>query len=313
MTQEAWYFKAIEPHDLRYFGNDGYDDDSSCFYRYDSFVANYKNVKTGDIVIIANRDNVLGCSVIEKIDTNEIEKKRNKCPYANCDQRKIRPRKNKKPKWRCNNGHEFENPKVVLESAVEFIARYGNNYKEIENIDISQLIEKTLKYNFQMSIQKIDLSWATQVLKSQSTFYLNIEDTDADNDTPDFESEDKRKIILSQIRQRRGQSNFRNNLLDLHPVCAVTGCALVDILEAAHIDAYRNDTHNHISNGLLLRSDIHTLFDLNLCAINPNTNKVTFSQKALKCGYNKLEGNYLNIKHKISSDAILRRWIKFIK
>ncbi|MEM8059113.1 HNH endonuclease signature motif containing protein, partial [Morganella morganii subsp. sibonii] len=228
-------------------------------------------------------------------------------------QRKIRPRKNKEPKWRCNNGHEFENPKIIHEQAIEFIARYGNKYKEIKNIDISQLIEKTLKYNPQMSIQKINLLWATQLLKSQSTFDLNIEDRDADNDTPDFESEDKRKIILKQIRQRRGQCNFRNKLLDSHPVCAVTGCALVDILEAAHIDAYKNDTHNHISNGLLLRSDIHTLFDLNLCAINPNTNKVTFSKKVLKCGYQKLENTYLDIKHKISYDAISRRWIKFVK
>lgn len=313
MTQEAWYFKAIEPHDLRYFGNDGYDDDSSCFYRYDSFVANYKNVKIGDIVIIANRDNVLGCSIIEQIDIREIEKKRNKCPYADCDQRKIRPRKNKEPKWRCNNGHEFESPKIIHEQAIEFIARYGTKYREIKNIAISQLIEKTLKYNFQMSIQKIDLSWATQLLELQSDFYLNIEDTDADNDTPNFESEDKRKITLRQIRQRRGQYSFRNQLLDLYPVCAITGCALVDILEAAHIDAYRNNTHNHISNGLLLRSDIHTLFDLNLCAINPITNKVKFSQKALQCGYQKFEDIYLDIRHKISPEAILRRWTKFIE
>lgn len=313
MTQKAWYFKAIEPHNLRYFGNDGYHDDSSRFYRYDSFVANYKNVKTGDIVIIANRDNVLGGSIIEKIDTKAIEKKRNKCPYTDCDQRKIRPRINKEPKWRCNNGHEFENPKEVFDPAIEFIARYNTDYREINNIDISQLIENTLKYNIQMSIQRIDLSWATQLLALQPTLDFNIKDTDADNDTPDFESEDKRKIVLRQIRQRRGQYNFRNQLLESHPVCAVTGCVLIDILEAAHIDAYRNDTHNHISNGLLLRSDIHTLFDLDLCAINPITNKINFSKKVLECGYHEFEDAYLDIKHIISPDAISKRWIKFIK
>ncbi|HHP0437170.1 TPA: hypothetical protein REW08_004300 [Klebsiella pneumoniae] len=67
MAQQAWSFKAIEQDDLRYWGNDGYHDDSSVFYRYDSFVANHKNVKENDVVIITNRDKVLGISVIDKI------------------------------------------------------------------------------------------------------------------------------------------------------------------------------------------------------------------------------------------------------
>lgn len=74
MVQQAWSFKAIEQEDLRYWGNDGYHDDSSLFYRYDSFVANHKNVKNGDVVIITNRENVLGVSVIEKIETQNINK-----------------------------------------------------------------------------------------------------------------------------------------------------------------------------------------------------------------------------------------------
>ncbi|MEW5199321.1 HNH endonuclease [Enterobacter hormaechei] len=97
-----------------------------------------------------------------------------------------------------------------------------------------------------------------------------------------------------------------------NPICAVTGCELVDILEAAHIDAYRNDSHNHISNGLLLRSDIHTLLDLNLCAIDPNTNKIHFTERSLKYGYQQFEGATLNIKHIISHSALLKRWKIFI-
>lgn len=78
------FFKAIEKDDLRYWGNDSYPDDSSVFYRYDSFVANHKNVKDGDIIIITNRENILGISVIEKLETQSINKKRNKCINLDC-------------------------------------------------------------------------------------------------------------------------------------------------------------------------------------------------------------------------------------
>ncbi len=41
-------------------------------------------------------------------------------------------------------------------------------------------------------------------------------------------------------------------------------------VEAAHIRPYRGEEDNHIENGLLLRADIHTLFDLDLLGINPD-------------------------------------------
>ncbi|MGL9607371.1 hypothetical protein NMD47_06095 [Escherichia coli] len=83
-TASMVFFKAIEKDDLRYWGNDSYPDDSSVFYRYDSFVANHKNVKDGDIIIITNRENILGISVIEKLETQSINKKRNKCINLDC-------------------------------------------------------------------------------------------------------------------------------------------------------------------------------------------------------------------------------------
>ncbi|EQB9731360.1 hypothetical protein [Escherichia coli] len=90
--KSSWYskygfFKAIEKDDLRYWGNDSYPDDSSVFYRYDSFVANHKNVKDGDI--ITNRENILGISVIEKLETQSINKKRNKCINLDCKAKKF--------------------------------------------------------------------------------------------------------------------------------------------------------------------------------------------------------------------------------
>jgi len=42
---------------------------------------------------------------------------------------------------------------------------------------------------------------------------------------------------------------------------------VADVLEAAHILPYLNEKRNHVSNGLLLRADVHTLFDLGLIAV----------------------------------------------
>lgn len=313
MTQRAWSFKTIEQGDLRYFGNDGYHDDYSAFYRYDSFVANHKQVKKDDIVIITNRENVLGVSIIDKLTSKKINKKRNKCIHLDCDAKKITQRKSKIPEWRCGNGHEFDAPRVLFEPAEEFLADYEMNYNDVKNISMDKLIAETPRYNGQMSIQEVNLPWAEGLLSHVGPIFPVVSENDADCDTPSLDAEDQRKSVERQIKQRRGQKKFRDALLKKNPVCAVTGCALIDILEAAHIDAYRNDSHNHISNGLLLRSDIHTLFDLNLFAINPETKNIHFSDKALSENYDSYEGQGIATNYKLSYSALLKRWDLFVK
>jgi len=83
---------------------------------------------------------------------------------------------------------------------------------------------------------------------------------------------DERKIVERQIRERRGQQQFREALRDRYGErCLVTDCKLFDVIEAAHIQPYRAADHNNPQNGLLLRSDIHVLFDLDLIGIRPDS------------------------------------------
>jgi hypothetical protein len=83
---------------------------------------------------------------------------------------------------------------------------------------------------------------------------------------------DARRKTYVSIVQRRGQRTFRKLLLSAyHSRCAVTGCAVEAILEAAHIYPYQGDATNLASNGLLLRADIHTLFDLKLLSFDPES------------------------------------------
>src|SRR5262249_37425762 len=56
--------------------------------------------------------------------------------------------------------------------------------------------------------------------------------------------------------------------------CLVTGCEVLAVLEAAHIRTYPGEDDNDPANGLLLRSDIHTWFDLDLLGIEPDELRV---------------------------------------
>jgi hypothetical protein len=74
---------------------------------------------------------------------------------------------------------------------------------------------------------------------------------------------------LQSIKTRRGQSKFRDRLMDAYRrQCVITRCGVEGLLEAAHITPHAEHTDYNVSNGLLLRSDIHTLFDLNLIGID---------------------------------------------
>ena len=95
-----------------------------------------------------------------------------------------------------------------------------------------------------------------------------------------LESDSKGEIALLQDRteleclilRRRGQCQFRNALRTVYgDRCLVTGCTTLAVLEAAHIGTHEGKDDHRPENGLLLRADIHTLFDLDLLGINPTT------------------------------------------
>jgi putative restriction endonuclease len=73
------------------------------------------------------------------------------------------------------------------------------------------------------------------------------------------------------VRQRLGQGAFRILVTDTYRRhCAVTGEKALPALEAAHIQPVTEDGRHRIDNGLLLRSDIHRLFDSGYVTITPD-------------------------------------------
>lgn len=107
--------------------------------------------------------------------------------------------------------------------------------------------------------------------------YVLDEVAGATDSTDDYRPSqfDRRFLVERQIRARRGQQQFRDSLRRRYSDrCVVTDCRILAILEAAHINPYRGDDDHHPQNGLLLRADIHTLFDLNLLGIEPEQLRV---------------------------------------
>jgi putative restriction endonuclease len=72
------------------------------------------------------------------------------------------------------------------------------------------------------------------------------------------------------VAPRLGQGTFRVLVTDVYQRrCAVTGERTLPVLEAAHIQPYAAGGRHSVRNGLLLRSDLHTLFDRGYLTVTP--------------------------------------------
>jgi putative restriction endonuclease len=76
---------------------------------------------------------------------------------------------------------------------------------------------------------------------------------------------------ISMAKHRLGQGAFRVVVTDTYNRrCAISGEKTLPVLEAAHIKPFAENGPNSIQNGILLRSDIHTLFDKGYITIAPD-------------------------------------------
>lgn len=69
-------------------------------------------------------------------------------------------------------------------------------------------------------------------------------------------------------RRNRRQNKFRDELLRLDGCCALTGDTTPICLEAAHIVEVKNKGAFNVTNGFLLRADLHKLFDAGILKID---------------------------------------------
>jgi hypothetical protein len=115
-----------------------------------------------------------------------------------------------------------------------------------------------------------------------------------DNDFDPAAFFDTREKALRGLYLRTGQPAFRAAVMAAYnSTCAVTGCTTVDVLEAAHIYPYRGPETNRVTNGLVLRSDIHLLFDSGLLTISETDYGIILSKRLRDTDYAELHGEVL--------------------
>lgn len=103
------------------------------------------------------------------------------------------------------------------------------------------------------------------------------------------------KFAERTVNQRLGQPEFRAKVLDAYGgACAVTGCAERGTLQAAHIVAVGAGGKHAVENSLLLRADVHNLFDLGLLTITSRL-QVRVADSVRDKEYRALDGRRIEV------------------
>jgi integrase len=152
--------------------------------------------------------------------------------------------------------------------------RFGKNWEEVA----TQFNERPMKNNGQ-SYQNIRINLKDH-LDLIHELYGEFEEYKFDNFVvvPETEVENKFELIhesdgeyeFVKRKRRIGHPNYKKLTHTAYNKCAVTGETFPEILEACHIQPYINEKSNHIQNSILLRSDVHKLFDDGFLTIDEN-------------------------------------------
>ena len=115
------------------------------------------------------------------------------------------------------------------------------------------------------------------------------------------------------LKARPLQRAFRDALFQTYSGrCVVSGCKVPEALEAAHIMPHSGDPiWDQAENGLLLRRDLHSLFDAFLWSVDPKSGSLHVSDRLNPTGYAKLDGR--KVRHKAAPELLRCHYTQFRK
>lgn len=270
----------------------GYDDDPASHYSWDNTVPNSGALKAGDQIALWDGDVLLGVSVIEDIELGKGEKDTPYCPT--CNKAEVAERKTKLPRYRCWNSEckaEFDEPGWTHKHVTTYRSRHEAGWIDMRGALNSKELRALCEHpDSQLSLRQLRAEdFRAALAGGDLPTPLDILDT-----TGELIAGGHNKRT---VRVRVGQPAFRKNLLTTFgAVCAFSGPAPAQALEAAHLYSYAANGKHHKGGGLLLRRDLHRLFDLGLIAVNPTSNTLDVSADlAAYPDYTKLHGQPLTV------------------
>jgi hypothetical protein len=131
-----------------------------------------------------------------------------------------------------------------------------------QHLDNQDVVWGTASYEINLQTQRAETRWqdvGTEVWVggTRSSVYVS-----------GYHRETQRELT-ERIKRN---AVFRKTILQLDGCCAVTGESMPEALDAAHVLGVREKGRDTIDNGILLRSDLHRLFDMNYFTFNENGN-----------------------------------------
>ena len=244
-----------------------YDDALGLRYEYDSNVVNHNRVSAGDVLVIRDGQLIYGYGVVRRVESHLGPKTMSRCPV--CRSSDISLRKRLLPAFRCNDcAATFDEPFRDEKTVRHYSASYDGRWFEFASpIPVRALEGVYAGRDRQNAIRRLEPAAAHALLQSHADIegYLQLAVL-AHRDQIDGGH------VEALVRRRVGQQQFRDRLFErFGPTCAFTGPQPEPVLDAAHLYSFAERPVHEDDGGLLLRADLHRMFDRLLITFDPHT------------------------------------------
>jgi ribosomal protein L37AE/L43A len=232
-------------------------------YSWDSTVPNHARPEAGDLCVVRDSGGALGFSRIERLERTEgVTKSRLRCPR--CDRTAIKSRVTVRPRYRCAAcGNEFPRARTERLEVTVYRADYAVGWVGIDGaVTVAALETVCLSRSKQHAIRQLDPGGLRKLLIRRHVSPVPRSGTSPAS-AGDRELGGGRR--RAESLQRIGQAGFRRRLLErFGAICLISGPQPVESLHAAHVYRFADDPQHDLAGGLLLRADLHALFDAGL-------------------------------------------------
>ena len=270
---KAWLAPAIEDDATVHGGNQRSRDELSSVYRYDSTAGRAQEVAEGHKIVLWDNATLLGASVIDQVVVTEGEKEVYGCPK--CHGASFKARKTRTPEFRCQDcGHEFDadEREVRAEPVMQFAARYAPRWVDLAgSLSGAQLKSLCVRPSSQHSFQLLRWQEFAKAVEDANGPVLRLLGSAARPLGADPLGGHTRKMVQVRI----GEPGFRSAMLEKYGAsCAFTGPCPPRALEAAQLYSFAAVGKDADSGGLLIRRDLHSLFESGLLTVDPANSRI---------------------------------------
>lgn len=154
--------------------------------------------------------------------------------------------------------------------------------------------------------EKLEAAWGRHLRRSKRTpLRATVDDLE--------DPQDARVKRLTETWARDQQGAFRERLFERYGrACQITGCTVMSVVQACHLRSVSAQGSDRADNGLLMRIDLHVLFDAGRLGVDPDTLTVHVCASLSGTEYAELQGRSLSVgRSRPNPEALAERWRLF--